>query len=449
MSGYDKSYRMRHNQPEPTEYNYMNASIIAAELAGLNGLVPVVDPVPSLPEKVLQTDCDMTFLKSLAEPYFFDVYVEWDRLHFQLPRPQFAAHVLEWGRNLSSFNPRISSAASAGLQVIRGYNQELAQSIYAEAAGLRRRRSTDLVERLGSAALEMLGSLVRKGIHRQPVDSQLDAAELAKSLLSHLLEGMYEGTGTCIGIPDLAAGRYVEIRGVGRRFGGTYRARKVTHRLDASGFMTTFSISQRGNTSLLGLLRKHVVDAPSPHQPQPFYGVVVGTVQDNNETLAVPPTTPLGRVKVAFPGLSESFTSGWAPCARPMAGSDSGFYALPEVGDQVLVAFEHGDLGRPYVLGALWAVGSEPPETNADGLNNRRVIQSRAGHTITFDDTSPAGKLVIADQAGSSITLDSSDGSISIEAKQDLTISAAGDLTLRAAEGQTTIAMTADAVDIS
>ena len=76
---------------------------------------------------------------------------------------------------------------------------------------------------------------------------------------------------------------------------------------------------------------------------------MVGEVHDNNETMAAPAKVPLGRVRVKFPGLSDSVTSDWAPCAAPMAGPDRGFYALPDKGDQVLVAFEHGDLSQPYV----------------------------------------------------------------------------------------------------
>jgi hypothetical protein len=101
VSGYDKSYKMRRTQPEPTDYTWTNDSIIAAEIAVANGLVPVVDPTPSVEEQVIQAESDMAFLKARAENYFFDVYVEWDQLHFQFPRPQLSAHVLEWGKNLS------------------------------------------------------------------------------------------------------------------------------------------------------------------------------------------------------------------------------------------------------------------------------------------------------------------------------------------------------------
>ncbi|MCX4759752.1 phage baseplate assembly protein V [Streptomyces sp. NBC_01275] len=448
VRGYDRSYRMRHSRPEPTSYPLMNDGLIAARIALENGLVPVVDPTPGLPQTIPRAESDMAFLKARAQKYCFDVYVEWDRLHFHFPRPRTAAHILEWGRNLSSFSPRISGAGLAGLQLIRGYDQELAQAVHSVAFAADFDVAT-LTERLGSAALDLLASFVREGDRTHSADDPLTAATLARSLLTQLLEGLYEGDGSCIGLPRLTAGAYVEIRGVGKRFSGTYRLRKVTHRIDAGGFTTDFSITQRGHTSLLGLLRKQLTEEPAPDRPERFHGVVVGVVEDNDELRSVPPQVPLGRVKVSFPGLSSTLTSGWAPCARPMTGDGFGFYALPEPGDQVLVAFEHGDLARPYVLGGLWSAQQTPPVVNADGGNSIRVIKSRAGHSITFDDTLDTGELVIRDGSGSTITLDARTGAITIEAGTDLTIKAGGAISLEAAGGATKISMNATEVDVT
>ncbi|MFI9155491.1 phage baseplate assembly protein V [Streptomyces sp. NPDC053367] len=451
VSGYDKSHRMRRSQVEPTEYAFLNDSVIAARIAVENGLIPVVDPTPGMREKVVQVEGDMAFLKSLAQRYFFDVYVEWDRLHFQFPRPQTAVHVLEWGRNLSAFAPRISTAGVTGVQAVRGYNQELAQTVHAMALAADLDPG-DLLERVGSSAAELLTRMMRKGIRKQAVENPLDAKVLAESLLAELLTGTYEGTGSCVGAPVLAAGRYLEIRGVGKRFSGTYRLRRVTHRIDDGGFTTEFAISQRGQSHLLGMLRKQIVEEPAPNLPERFYGVVLGVVQDNQEVTATPPKAPLGRVKVSFPGLSDRFTSGWAPCVRPMAGNDMGFYALPERGEQVLVAFEHGDLSKPYVIGSLWNADQPPPTTNADGANSKRVIKSRAGHRIVFDDSEKGGEVVIEDGGrGSSITL-SADGSLTISAAGDLTITAGGEITLSAATetpGGTKITMSDQHVDVT
>lgn len=448
VAGYDKSYRMRRSFPKPVSYKFANDSVIAAELAALNGLVPVVDPTPGLEKQVDQAgESDMAFLKARARRRFFDVYVEWDRLHFQFPRPRTAAHVLEWGRNLSSFSPRISAAGLAGLQVVRGYNQELAQTIYGAALAVDL-DAANLVERLGSSALDLVGGLVRQGVLEHHVDNPLDALAVAKALLQNLLDGMYEGTGSCIGLPDLTAGDYLEVRGVGKRFGGTFRVRKVTHRIDGSGFATDFSISQSGSSSLMGLLRKQVTKEPPPDAPRTFSGVAVGTVTADRE-VTDPPEPILGRVKVKIPAISDEYVSSWAPCVRPMGGAGAGFYALPEEGEQVLVTFAGGDLGKPFVLGSMWNATQQPPVRDATGRNDTRVIRSRSGHTITFDDSAQNPRLVVEDSAGSTITLDARDGSVRIAATKNLTITAGGTVSLEAAGGQTKIVMDATQVTVT
>ena len=460
VTGYDKSYRLRRNQPKPTTYGLTSPSVVAARIAVENGLIPLVDPTSPLLEPLSQTDSDFNLLKSLAKRLYFDVYVEWDRLHFQFPRPQLAAEILQWGRNLSSFSARISGAGVAGLQVIRGYNQELAQSIY--AAALAMDLDTDnLLERLGSSAVDLLTSLVREGIRDHTIASSLSALEIARSVLADLLEGMYEGDGSCVGLPDLTAGKYVEIQGVGKRFSGTYRARKVTHTIDSGGFRTSFSITQRGQSSLLGLLRKKAVDVPGPERAEKFYGVMVAEVIDNNEVTATPPVTPLGRVRLRLTELSDETETGWAPCVQPGAGSGSGHYWLPASGDQVLVAFKGGDLSQPYVLGGLWNAKQLPPAKNP----SKRVIRTPAGHTITLDDSDETKSVTIQDAKGSKVVMDSltgavtivSAGSLTISAKGNISVSGDGDLTLsakqelhlEAAAGSTRIAMTASSVDVT
>jgi phage protein D/phage baseplate assembly protein gpV len=427
VSGYDKSHRMRHSQTGPKQWSLIHDSIIAAEIALEYGLIPVVDPAPFIGKRT-KTENDMAFLKACAAQYFFDVYVEWDRLHFHFPRPQLAAHVLEWGKNLSSFSPRISAAGLAGVQEIQVYNQELAQAL--TVTMISDLDPEDLLERLGDSAVRLLMSLVRKGVSRQPIENPVQAAQVGLAVLRNLMEGMYEGSGSCIGIPDLTAGRYVEIAGIGKRFSGTYRLRKVTHRIDGNGYRTDFSITSRGHSSLLGTLRKKLNEEPAPNQAERFYGVVLGEVELNNEALAETPSTPIGKVKVKFPGMSGNELSDWAPVVRPMAGDGTGFWALPAAGDQVLVAFLGGDVTKPYVLGALWTAKRPPPTNNLNGLNNTRMLKTPAGHTITFDDSPGLGELTIS-------------------AKGNLSIKATGTIKLEAVAGTTKIEMAANGVDVT
>jgi len=141
------------------------------------------------------------------------------------------------------------------------------------------------------------------------------------------------------------------------------------------------------------------------------FGVTAGLVTNNQDP------DGLGRVKVKFPWLSDDNESDWIRIATMMAGGDRGSFFLPEVEDEVLCAFEHGDINRPYVIGALWNGVEKPPESNSDGNNNIRKIRSRSGHEIIFDDNGSAGqeKVEIHTKAGHKIVLDDSLGQEKIE----------------------------------
>jgi len=120
----------------------------------------------------------------------------------------------------------------------------------------------------------------------------------------------------------------------------------------------------------------------------------------------------LGRVKVQYPWSSESNESEWARIATMMAGAERGSYFIPEVGDEVLVCFLNGDVESPVVVGALWNQGDTPPAQNSDGANNIRMIQSRSGHKIVFDDSDDSGaeKLELLSASGHRVTLDDATG---------------------------------------
>ena len=148
-------------------------------------------------------------------------------------------------------------------------------------------------------------------------------------------------------------------------------------------------------------------------------GVVIGIVTNNEDP------DGMGRVKVKFPWLSDADESNWARIATPMAGAERGIYFLPEVDDEVLVAFEHGDVRLPYVIGALWNGQDAPPEDNADGSNNIRVIKSRSGHVIRLNDEDGREKIEIIDKSEkNSIVIDTAENTIAITTDKDITFSA-------------------------
>lgn len=162
-----------------------------------------------------------------------------------------------------------------------------------------------------------------------------------------------------------------------------------------------------------------------------FYGMVVGVVTNNQDPES------MHRVKVRFPWLSDDYESNWARVVSPMAGKDRGVYFLPEVDDEVVVAFQHGNIDHPYVLGAVWNGKDTAPESNQDGENNMRAMKSRSGHVVRFNDTSGGEAIEIIDKTGNNkIVIDTTQNSIAIEAQGDITIkSATGKVTISAAKG--------------
>ena len=162
------------------------------------------------------------------------------------------------------------------------------------------------------------------------------------------------------------------------------------------------------------------------HHLNKIFGVVVGIVRDIKDP------DGLGRVKVDFPWLAEEAEavaiisdddrahSYWARIANLMAGSGRGTYFIPEVGDEVLVAFEHGDPDRPFIIGALWNKDDPPPESmDGEGKNHVRSIRSRSGHVITLDDNVDDQKacITIRSQSGHQIVLDDDSNQGKVELK--------------------------------
>ncbi len=150
---------------------------------------------------------------------------------------------------------------------------------------------------------------------------------------------------------------------------------------------------------------------------------VIGVVTDNKDP------DKQSRVKVKFPTLSADDNSWWASVVSMGAGKNRGMFYIPEVNDEVLVMFEHGEMTRPVILGALWGGKDKPPESNSDGGNKKRTIKSRAGTTIEFDDDQ--GKITIKDGGGAGeividkankISFTAKQGDVCIHCKEDLTI---------------------------
>lgn len=164
-------------------------------------------------------------------------------------------------------------------------------------------------------------------------------------------------------------------------------------------------------------------------RPSKIRGVHLAIVTDNKDGEG----NPGYRVKVKLPWLNEQETTFWARIAVPMAGPDRGTYVLPEIDDQVLVVFEHGDIHRPIVIGALWSTRQEPVEINQSGKNNTKLIKSRSGQRVIFDDTEGAERIIIVDSTKKNkIVLDSVNKIVKVESEGDIEVIAKANVIMHA-----------------
>ena len=153
-----------------------------------------------------------------------------------------------------------------------------------------------------------------------------------------------------------------------------------------------------------------------------MFGVEVAIVTHNDPSADnnAPAWAKNGNVvKVWFPRLPGKNESDWIRIAQPSAGAGRGFYWVPEVQDEVLIAFERGEAHRPYVIGCLWNGKDKPMKTAFNKDNTTRMIQTKSGHTIVLEDKQGEEKIVIADKSGKrTLTFDVKAKKFLIEAKE-------------------------------
>ena len=156
----------------------------------------------------------------------------------------------------------------------------------------------------------------------------------------------------------------------------------------------------------------------------------------------------LGRIQVKFPwlGADANAVRAWATLLTPYADDDQGFMVLPAVDTQVVVAFEAGSLRRPYIIGSAWNGREALPESPAEP-NNKRLIKTRAGSLLEFDDTDGASKVTLSMKSGHKLVLDDSTSEVKLthangclikfDSSGNVTITALSGVTINAPAGLT------------
>ena len=159
-----------------------------------------------------------------------------------------------------------------------------------------------------------------------------------------------------------------------------------------------------------------------------------------------------GRVRVRIPAeFARDARAGeaWARVATLMAGPNRGTWFIPEVKDEVLIAFEGGDPRHPYVIGGLWSRSSPPPETMT-AANNRKVLRSRSGVRITIDDQGGRESVTIETPGGQKVELKDGPGAVVVRdgngnvvelGSSGITVNASSKVTLNASAAEVSAGM--------
>ncbi len=397
--GYDHAHRLSRGRGSATFQN-VKYSDVARTIASQVGLeCGTIDDSGQVHEHVGQTgQTDWEFLRRLAREVGFEVAVVEGKLEFRRPREAADAPEggdfsstdplqLVFGQDLLEFRPRVTSSGQVSSVEVRGWDPATKQAIVGTAqAGTTAARLADdpgsLAGRFGSPVLVVEGGY----------PSQAAADRAAGALAEQVGSAFAEASGIARGNPRVKAGAAVSVSQVAAPFAGRYTLTHTRHTYDPQdGYRTHFVVSGRQDRSLMGLVAGAMAGGggggggsgggSGGSGSGAAAGVVVGIVTDNDDP------QQQGRVRLRFPSLSADYESHWARVAAPGNGASRGMVWIPEVNDEVLVAFEGGDRQRPFVVGGLWN-GSDtpPPIAVANGKLDRRALVSREGSELYMSD---------------------------------------------------------------
>jgi phage protein D/phage baseplate assembly protein gpV len=447
LRGYDKSHRL-HRGRQTRTFLQVKDSDLAQTIAGEAGLSAQVDATTVTYEYVLQSNqTNMEFLRSRAERNGYQVFAADGNLYFK--KGDFTlgdGPTLTFMDDLFSFHPCYTAGHQADKMTVRSWDPKQKQAISSQKTPNAALNQGGYGQTGGAKASSAFGSAEEVIVDR-PVFTADEATAFATGLSDDISREFVQAEGVCDGDPRVKAGWSITIQGVASRFSGKYFVTSATHVWSGEGYRTRFGITGRQPNTL-----SYLLDPGNGHDSG--QGIIQGVVPALVTNIDDP--DDLGRVKVKYPWIGDNLESHWIRIASPMAGPQRGFYCLPEVDDEVLIAFEHGDVHRPYIVGALWNNTDKPPKAKSEAIADGKVIQrvlktraghlivlsdkqgeeqisitSKSGHTVILDDKSGSENITIKDKTGSnSMVIDSTKKSMTIEVGGDFTVTAQGKISL-------------------
>ena len=431
VRGYDRSHRLAAGRKTAT-YQNVKYSDIAQQIASAAGLQADTDTSDGTLDHVFQVNqSDLDFLYAMAREIGFDCRVDDRKLIFKKPVESSGGPSegttdssdpiqLVWGLNLLEFRARMSAVAQVSKVEVRGWDpgakDKVVGSADATATNAQLALSpSDLASRVGGQTLVVTD---------RPVSTQQAADGLATARAQQVGSAAFEATAVAIGSAALTAGTAVSVSGVDPALVGKWVISGSRHEFGNGAYKTALEFTGRQDRSILGLVTQGAA-AGSERIP----GVVIAVVDDNDDP------AKLGRVRIRYPWLGDQAVSYWARLAMPGAGPDYGMAWVPQVGDEVLVAFEQGDPDHPFVIGGLWNGSDAAPLGDGlldSGKVKRSGFVSRTGHKLVFfDDAGESGVAIISANNKYRISLNETKGQLHVYFDGKLLLEGTGDVEVK------------------
>jgi phage protein D len=373
IRGYDISHRLHRGRYNRSFQNFTDSDIVR-KIIGEAGISAGTITATSVVHEYLfqENQTNMEFLQERAARNGFELYVQDGKLNFRAPT-QAQTLNLKWLEDIHGFRVRVTSAEQVSSIEVRGWDYSTKQPIVSTATTESVVTTTDSGK--GSASSTKFSIQPKMIVVDQPVFSASESAKIAQALCNELGGEFVTADAKGEGNPQIRAGKLVSLQDIGT-YSGSYYVTETQHIFQERKYVTHFSVRGLRGGNLFDMLS-------SKAHLQPGQTMLVGIVSNNKDPKG------WGRVRVKFPTLTEEHESNWARVVSAGVGPNRGFDCLPEINDEVLVAFEHGDIHRPYVIGGVWNGKDAPPEAvaesvGADGKVRLRTFKTRLGHKLQF-----------------------------------------------------------------
>ncbi|MBE9215050.1 VgrG-related protein [Plectonema cf. radiosum LEGE 06105] len=451
VRGYDTSHRLHRGRQNRSFLNNTDSDIVRKVAQEVGIQLGKIDESGNAHEYVFQENqTNMEFLRERAARIGFELFIEDGKINFRKPEAQEAVE-LKWLDEISSFSTRVTSAEQVSAVEVRSWDYQQKKLITSKAQAEKVITDTGNLKGSNSSNKFNISKPPLMTVVDKPVATAKEADVMAQALCDELGGEFVYADAKAEGNPKIRPGRFVSLQKMGDRFSGKYYITDTRHFYSQRVYTTEFSVR--------GLRSGNLYNSISPQtRLQPGQTFLVGIVTNNQDPKG------LSRVKVKFPTLTEEHESYWARMVSIGAGSSRGTDWLPEINDEVLVGFEHGDIHRPYIIGTVWNGQDTPPTSVKDSVVGGRVrlrtLKTRIGHQLQFVDEDKArsytgiyietkgrNKISINDTRkfieiktarGQKILVNDLDGSISIKANATISNTATAAITSRATAIDTT-----------